>query len=177
MKQPRGHSLVELLFCLLIAGILLGLAAPSFVSTLERNRQAAAVNQLLGALHYARGTAVMERKVVGICAGVSTCNAATHWNEQLLVFVDENRNGQLDAGEELLKVIPLDRALDIHWRSFRSTRFVQYQPDGTTLASNGTFTICHADTPLMAVVINLSGRVRTRAPSSQDGCNLAATRR
>ncbi len=177
MKSIHGHTLVELLFCLLIAGILLGLASPSIVTTLQRNRETAAVNQLIGALHYARSTAVMERKVVGICAGMSSCNSTSQWRDQLIVFLDKNRNGQLDTDEELLKVVPLAPELEMHWRSFRSTRFVQYQPDGTTLGTNGTFLICRSDTPFRAVVINLTGRVRTRAPYDHEGCNLAATRR
>lgn len=177
MKSRHGHTLVELLICLLIAGILLGLAAPSLVTTLERSRETAAINQLIGALHYARSTAVMERKVVAICAGMSSCNSTARWRDQLIVFLDKNRNGQLDADEEVLKVVPLAQNLELHWRSFRSTRFVQYQPDGTTLGTNGTFLICRAGTPFRTVVINLTGRVRTRAPYDHEGCNLAATRR
>ncbi|MDT4809854.1 Type II transport protein GspH [compost metagenome] len=177
MKPPKGHTLVELLFCLLIAGILLSLAAPSFVSTVENSRQTEALNQLLGALHYARGVAVMERKVVGICAGHGVCADKPHWQGQILIFNDRNRNGKLDSDEELLRAFPLLNDLDLYWRGFRSTRYVQYLPDGTTLSTNGSFTLCRANVPMKVVVINVTGRVRTRTPSGNEGCNQAATRR
>lgn len=171
MKPPKGQTLVELLFCLLIAGILLSLAVPSFVSTVDRSRQTEAVNQLLGALHYARGTAVMERKVVGICAGQEACAGKPKWQGQILIFDDKNRNGQLDAGEDLLRSIQLIEGFDLYWRGFRRTSYLHYKMDGTTPAMNGTFTICRENVPQKQVVINLSGRVRTGAPSDNALCS------
>ncbi|MGF6691049.1 type IV fimbrial biogenesis protein FimT [Metapseudomonas resinovorans] len=171
MKSRHGHTLVELLFCLLIAGILLSFAIPSFVSTVERSRQTEAVNQLLGALHYARSTAVMERKVVGICSGESTCSDDARWVDQLLVFIDDNRNGHLDTNEKLLRGFPLPADQSWTWKNFRRKRYLQFKPDGTTLALNGTFTLCREGEAIRQLVINLTGRVRTRAPSANAQCD------
>ncbi|GLZ84046.1 hypothetical protein Pres01_00970 [Metapseudomonas resinovorans] len=171
MKSRYGHTLVELLFCLLIAGILLGLAMPSFVTTIERSRETAAVNQLIGALHYARSTAVMERKVVGICAGQGFCADKPHWQGQVLIFNDRNRNGQLDTDEDLLRALQLIDNFDLYWRGFRRTNYLHFKMDGTTPAMNGTFTFCRAGSARKQVVINLSGRVRTHAPSDDAPCS------
>lgn len=177
MTRPLGYSLVELLFVLLIAGILLSLATPALVSTVQDNRETQAVNQLLGALHYARGTAVMERKVVGICGGRSACNRSNHWHGQLMVYEDSPGGGGPASDDSLLRVTPLPGDLYVHWRGFRPSHSVIYKPDGTVAGTNGTLTLCRDGIAVRALVINVSGRVRTRTPSDDDRCNLSATRR
>ena len=46
----------------------------------------------------------------------------------------------------------------------------QFEPDGTTRAQNGTFTLCKDGKPLHQVVVSLSGRVRSQLPTSQASC-------
>lgn len=170
MKPPKGHTLVELLFCLLIAGILLSLATPSFVVTVENSRQTEAVNQLLGALHYARGVAVMERRVVSVCAGEIECADKPVWKGHILVFNDRNRNGRLDGDERLLFSNRLPDGHHWYWRSFRTQNHLSFSPNAATTALNGTFTLCKEDLALQQVVISLSGRVRTQSPSRTARC-------
>ncbi|MCY1350996.1 hypothetical protein D9M69_372470 [compost metagenome] len=88
-----------------------------------------------------------------------------------MIFNDRNRNGQLNADEELLRSIQLIEGFDLYWRGFRRTNYLHYKMDGTTPAMNGTFTFCRANSAQKQVVINLSGRVRTRAPSGDAPCN------
>ncbi|NWL79232.1 pilus assembly protein [Pseudomonas taiwanensis] len=171
MKSRYGHTLVELLFCLLIAGILLGAALPSFVSTVERNRQTEAVNQLLGALHYARGKAVMERKVVAICGGGNPCAESVEWRGQIVVFHDQNKDGQQSPGEDIMLSLDLPESDSWFWVNFRRKTYLQFLPDGTTHSLNGTLTLCRQNRPLQQIVINVTGRPRTRAPLENARCN------
>lgn len=170
MKSLHGHTLVELLFCLLIAGILLALATPTFVAIIERSRQAEAINQLLGALNYARTKAMMEHKIVAICAGITACEGHETWQGRILIFEDRNGNGQLDAGDELLRTVTMPEGLVWYWRNFRRQNHMQFQPDGTTRALNGTFTLCRDGAAKSQIVINLPGRARRRSPSENARC-------
>ncbi|WP_137818231.1 GspH/FimT family pseudopilin [Pseudomonas sp. 2FG] len=169
MKTMHGQTLVELMACLLIGGIMLSLALPSFSSILQRNQQTQTVNQLLGTLHYARGSAVMSRKTIGICAGDTSCDSEALWQGHLLVFDDLNRNGQLDSGEAQLRQEQLPEGYAWHWS--RSSPYLLLEADGTTRALNGTFTLCRDGAPLQQIVINLTGRVRTRAPVAGARCS------
>ncbi|CAD5109030.1 GspH/FimT family pseudopilin [Zestomonas carbonaria] len=170
MKTMHGHSLVELMFCLLIGGILLSLALPSFTSMLNSNTQTQLVNQLLGQLHYARSTAVQGKASVALCSGHMQCSGSPKWERHLLAFIDRNRNGQIDAGEELLRQQDIPPAYSWHWSNFRRRPHLLYQRDGTTRALNGTFTLCREGQPLQQVVISVSGRARTQSPAAGASC-------
>ncbi|MCY1287259.1 Type II transport protein GspH [compost metagenome] len=171
MKTKHGHTLVELMLCLLIGGIVLGLALPSFSALLNSSTQAQLTNQLLGQLHYARGTAVLGKTTVALCAGQDRCSGSSNWQRQLLVFIDQNGNGQLDPAEKLLRQEPLRPDYSWQWSSFRHRSYVLFDSDGTTRALNGTFTLCENGTPLKQIVISVSGRPRTQSPSPDARCS------
>ena len=63
MRTPtqRGLTLIEVLATLAITGILAGLAAPSFLSTIARTRLEGVVNGLSIDLQYARSEAIRRR--------------------------------------------------------------------------------------------------------------------
>ena len=169
MKKIYGHSLLELLICLCIGCLLFNTAIPILNATAQRNQQAQLVNQLVGTLHFARSNAVMGKSTVSICAGNNPCNTAKVWSDELLVFHDPNQNGQLDPGERVLRQEPLAASYKWHWSNFRNRSFLQFKRDGTTPALNGTFTLCKTGQPIKQVVINITGRVRTKIakPSAQ----------
>jgi type IV fimbrial biogenesis protein FimT len=166
----RGQTLLELMVCLLIAGIMLGIAAPSFVDMLRQNRKAQAVNQLLGGLNYARGEAVLGRRAIGICSGDSACNGSRNWGRRLLIFEDLNRNGQLDPGEHLISQLELASDATWRWSRFGQQPYLQFEANGTTRAANGTLTLCMDNQPKHQLVISLSGRIRSQAPGNNAPC-------
>jgi type IV fimbrial biogenesis protein FimT len=171
MNRMHGQTLVELMTCLLIGGIMLTFAIPALTSTQQRSQQTQAVNQLLGVLHYARGTAVMGRKTIALCSGDTKCSTENIWQNQLLIFDDLNRNGQLDGGEELLQQLHMQKGYSWRWSNFRSRSYLQLEADGTTRALNGTFTLCHENIPSRQIVINLTGRTRTQSAPNGARCS------
>jgi type IV fimbrial biogenesis protein FimT len=171
MKRMHGQTLVELMICLLIGGIMLTSALPAFTSTLQRNQQTQNVNQLLGALHYARASAVMERTTITLCPGDGTCTSEQVWQGQLLIFDDRNKNGQLDSGEELLQQLSIPEDYSWHWSNFRSRSYLQFEADGTFRALNGTLTLCQQNSPSRQIVINVTGRTRTQSAPSEARCS------
>lgn len=171
MDREQGFSLVELIIVLAIIAITLNVALPPFKSAVDRGRLAEAVSLFVGALHYARDSAVIGRELVSVCAGQVSCTGSQNWQSDLLIFNDQNKNGQFDNNETLLRKIATPPDFSVHWSNFRNASYLQYESDGTTRALNGTFTLCHENQPRMQVVINLTGRVRTQAPGASAKCS------
>lgn len=169
--QMRGISLLELMITLAIISIFLAIALPGANDLIRTQHRAQGTNQLLSTLHFARTSAVLSRRTVGICSGKNTCNNSPEWRDELLIFVDSNLNGKLDEGEELLRREPLHQEHLWRWDSFQQRSHLLFEADGTTRALNGTFTLCHGSKALNVVVVNLIGRVRTQSPSAQASCS------
>jgi type IV fimbrial biogenesis protein FimT len=170
MKKDNGQSLAGLLSSLAISATLIALALPETRSLLERNRQTHATNQLIGALHYARSTSVSERSTVTLCPGIDRCEQHKNWNDHVLVFIDRDHNGSLDSDDELLLSFKVPDGYKWNWSSFRQKNYLQFMSTGRTPGLNGTFTLCHEDAALRQVVINVTGRVRSRAQPERAHC-------
>jgi len=170
MKTMHAFSLLELLMCLSISTIILSVATPSLKEVIQDNQKTQTVNQLLGTLQFARGSAIFERSTIGVCAGADACSDTLTWRNNLLVFSDANQNGQRDLDEKLLRTDNLPEDLAWHWSNFRDRNYLQFEQDGTTRALNGTLTLCRSGQPLKQIVINLAGRLRTQAPPANTQC-------
>jgi type IV fimbrial biogenesis protein FimT len=68
MKKRSGFTMIELLITIAIAGILLGLAIPSFQDFSRRNFINAQVNRLIADVNLARTTALTRQRIASICA-------------------------------------------------------------------------------------------------------------
>lgn len=169
-SRLQAFSLLELLVTLAVAGTLLSIAVPSFSAYLEQNRQTAHVNQMLGAINYARATAITAGTTVSLCAGDGACDNSRRWQDQILIFTDANRNGQLDGSDTLLRINALASDYSWDWSNFRRQKHMSFKSDGTTLSLNGTFTLCQHAQDARRVVINLSGRARSDKPTDEARC-------
>lgn len=99
-----GFTLVELIVTLAIAAILLGLATPSFISTLQNNRLVTQANDLMANLTYARSEAAKRGGSVGICPGSAVeCLAGGDWHAGRLIFWDKDSSGDWTGGDEVLR--------------------------------------------------------------------------
>jgi type IV fimbrial biogenesis protein FimT len=88
----KGFTLLELMLTITVAGVILGLGAPSMAEFIRNSRMTSSANDVLAALHMARTEAVKRRAWTVMCmsanptATTPTCTAAgTGW----IVFVDD----------------------------------------------------------------------------------------
>lgn len=90
MKKITGFTLIELMVTLAVAGIVLGIAIPSFNQSMRNNSSSALGTELAGVLNYARAEAIKRAKRVSVCASNdgATCLAADNWKQGWLVFID-----------------------------------------------------------------------------------------
>ena len=160
-KAERGLSLVELLFGLGLAGVLLGVAVPSLGELLARSERAAINNELMASLALARSEALRKNADTVICPalpGGTGCRSDGAWHEGWMSFVDADRNGRFDAGESLIQLRgPLD---GIRLDSGRSRSKVRFARNGMNRGSNLSIRLCQSGSVSSAVVLNNAGRAR-----------------
>ncbi|WP_019339729.1 GspH/FimT family pseudopilin [Stutzerimonas stutzeri] len=167
----KAFTLIELLITIAALGTLLGIAVPSFSSLIERNQQTTTTHDLLTSLNHARGLAINRREPISLCAGGNSCEVSANWENGILIFSDPNRNGEFDAGERLHRVVTLPNRYRWNWSNFRSRTFMSFKANGTTNSLNGTFTLCSGSEAIQQLVINVTGRLRTRAPEDNSACS------
>lgn len=168
----RGFSLLEMLVALAVAGILLGLAAPSFQQTLQQSRQDGRVLELQGALALARSEAIKQSSRISVCARSSNDSCGTNWDNGWIVFVDNGDNaGVIESGETILRLaatlpvgIQLSNSAVTQGVSEASQRsYVRFGPRGlSNWRGSGTFVFCDARGTEQARALNvtMSGDIR-----------------
>jgi type IV fimbrial biogenesis protein FimT len=170
-KKPlpnKGFTIIELMIGLAVAGILISFAVPSFTASIQNNRMATQINELHAALSLARSEAIKRNNNATVCRSSNGTICTGNWHDGWIVFVDDNSNGDVDAGEEILRVhgaIQGDSTL-----TFSQTRVI-YASNGIARAgSNGTFTLCDSrGTPsARGLVVGLSGRPRMAVDSNDN---------
>jgi type IV fimbrial biogenesis protein FimT len=172
MERARGFTLVELLFTVCIAALLLGIAAPPLATTAEGMRLSATANTFLAQLHLARSEAIKRNAPVAICksADGERCSASGGWEQGWIVFHDVNNDGLRQPSEpriERFAALPAGLRLV---GNFSVAQFVSFSGNGATRMPGGAFqagtlTVCRAS-PQAAearqIVISATGRPRVQ---------------
>jgi type IV fimbrial biogenesis protein FimT len=182
MRRPSlGLTLVELLVVLAIAATLVGLMLPAMETYVTREHAAAALNQLIGAVQFARTAAITMRRTVTLCPAqdAQMCGPRDTWHSGAVIFVDSDRNGRRDDDETVLRTLPaLPPGSRVYWRSFRNRAYLSFTPTGLTAWQNGSFRYCPPSedpTLIREVIINPQGRLRRATDQDGDGVVEDAT--
>ena len=139
-EVSTGYTLLELMVTVTIAGILMGVAVPSFTSIISSNRLTTYANELVTALNFARSEAIKRGQDVVVR------KTGTNWEDGWQVFVDIDRStpakqNVLDAGDIVLRIYSkLSDSFTLRGNN-NFTNFIRYQPDGTS-SNIGSFVIC-----------------------------------
>jgi prepilin-type N-terminal cleavage/methylation domain-containing protein len=103
--SQRGFSLMELMVVLALAGVIIGLGAPSFNQFRLNGRLTNAVNDMLAGIVRARSEAIKMQVDVSICASANPTAAQPVCTDGatagFVVFRDPNRNCLREAPGEL----------------------------------------------------------------------------
>lgn len=96
-KNESGFTMVELMITLSIAAILLGVAVPSFMDSIRKNRLITQTNDIVGTLSLARMEAIKRGRLVYVCAKSddSTCSGSTNWANGWLMFLDNTSDATI----------------------------------------------------------------------------------
>lgn len=168
----RGFSIIELMVVLLIAAALLVFTPPLYRAWIADAEMRNRVDALVNAMAFARGEALKRNGRVNLChsADGAQCAPSGGWEAGWLVYADDNHNGELDDGEQVIRV---EAAAEpgITVRGNRPVAdYVSYNEYGHTRMANGalqmgTFTVCRPGHKAVDVVLANGGRVRvSRTP-------------
>lgn len=180
-RRRTGHTLVELLLALVLAGLVAAWAVPVLDSWWLGLRVRQASGHFQGLLEVMRHRSLATRVPVTICGSRDGSACDRHRGERILMFEDLNGNGVLDASDRAVYRDPFADSGEVWlaWRAFRGTAYLRWA-GGRTDSMNGTFTVCNArrrDDWLRQLVVNRAGRVRVVLPLRAGAAELRAARR
>ncbi|MEL7451572.1 MAG: GspH/FimT family pseudopilin [Pseudomonadota bacterium] len=129
--------MLDLMVSVTVAGILLGVGVPSFISSVRSSAMVASTNQLVSYLHSARSEAIKRHARVTVCRG--TTGNAPDCDENadgLLIFVNANDDASVDGEDEVLQAsFWLDEGLEI--RSDDLPGYITYDASGFSVLIGG----------------------------------------
>ncbi len=166
-----GFSLIEVLLVLTLTAALLLLAAPGMRGFLAIVRLDAAITDFSGALALARSEAIRRGQRVSL----RNLGGSRNWGAGWQMFVDTDSDGQLDAGETVLRRQAVLSAPLTLYGNTNYANFLAFKADGTA-NQVGTFILCHdgvlaegGQSRSRALIVSWAGRVRLGQDSDGDG--------
>lgn len=172
-RRNAGFTLIELMVTVSVAGILAGIAVPSFGTLMERQRTSAAISSLTTHMGLARMAAITRNRRAVLCPSTDGrhCEQGTDWSRGWMLFVDDDGNRQPDAGDDILRVDLQPTSRHLRVVSTAGRQQLRYLPDGRSPGSNLTISICNKAGELLGrVVVNNMGRPRSERPKGPASC-------
>lgn len=169
-RQSAGFTVVELMITVVMVGILLAAAVPSYRGIIQNNRLTTQANTFVSSLQYARSEAIKRRGTVSL-RPVDPANWALGWGiwADTRNLIDLNKDGDFaDPGEQeaerLLRTI--DAFEGEHTLAGPAGLLrIEYLPSGfARAASAGTFSLCKASGEKgRQVTLSATGQVNTKS--------------
>lgn len=164
-KHLKGFSLIDAMLGIASLAIISALALPNMRSFYHKSSAEHSVRQLIAAIQSTRAAAVHHRTNASLCPTSNGLSCSRRWDDQLMVFIDLDKNGRRSEGEKIVFVRSgLQSGAYIEWSAFGNPKYyIQYRPDGSTRNHNGTFGYCPPIDPEInhrQIRINRAGRPR-----------------
>ncbi len=172
--RGAGFSLIELLATLSVVAMLLLAAGPSYRAWIAGRQLANHAHYLAATLIQTRSEAIKRGYRVNLCKSQDgrRCADTGGWETGWIMFVDENRTGDIDGGEAVLRLAgPAGDGITVTGNR-PVEDYVSYTGLGRARMLSGalqmgTFVVCKPGLDALRVVLAESGRARiekTREP-------------
>ncbi|MBT8143443.1 MAG: GspH/FimT family pseudopilin [Gammaproteobacteria bacterium] len=179
INQQRGFTLVELLYTLAVAALIMGVGVPTFTQTMRNSSMTATTNSIVTAMHSARSEAIKRRGRVTVCPAelVGAEPACQADGTSLLVFANVADDASFDSanGDLIIQFQDWIRG-DVTTTGADLPGYVTYTAAGFTRAIgggqiSGNLVFCDERGTPSARVLNLSatGRPQIRRHADMTG--------
>lgn len=167
-RRQKGFTLIELMVALVIAAIIVLIATPSMSTLMARSRAQDQITALYQDLSYARQMAATYQASVTLCHLGNDKICDGQWHKGLSIFLDVDSDGELEAGDELLK--QGDAINNKDYLVFnRTTDEIRFNTEGMVFET-GTFTYCplHKDSEhRRSLTLSSTGQARFKATPNE----------
>lgn len=103
-RKQIGFTLIEALVAMSIAAVMVKMAAPSLLTSIQNSRMTEAATELQVDLLRARSEASRTNSTVTVCGSADGVSCDGTWTSQRIIFIDSNSNSTVDSGETLMQV-------------------------------------------------------------------------
>lgn len=164
-KYVKAITLLELIVCVSIVGIIASIALPHFHSMMARQESQRIKQYLQQSFQYSKTQARLYRSRVVMCASLNGTECQNNrWSDGFIIFNDQNQNNQVNDTEEVLVHQRLDLKYGaLRWNGALSRPNVFFNAEqGLPNGSNGSFYYCsHYLSQHERIILNNMGHSRT----------------
>ena len=184
-NSATGFTLIELMVTITIAGVLLIVGVPGFISFQRNSELTSATNSFVAALSAARGEA-MKRGLQAVVVPRTDNDWATGWT----VFIDSDNNQQFNGSDVLIVeqgAVPSYFSATGSGTAQLSPAYIMFNPSGYTQTNGSVFQsatlkierndLSGTDKTQQTriVVIAKTGRARACQPATDSTCTTSAS--
>lgn len=150
-KKTSGMTLVELLVCLTIIGVLFSFASPFGPTLYKKNQLQVITDQIKSAIRYAKLQAIIHGEHVILSYRPNT----KEWSSGIALYTEHPHALKTLIHEWTWPT----SGCHITWQGFQSNQYLRFAPELSESAVNGTFIIELAQQKSTKLIINRIGRV------------------
>ncbi|MDR6936458.1 GspH/FimT family pseudopilin [Luteibacter sp. 3190] len=142
----EGFTLVELMVTVAVLAILAGLAAPSFADFMRRNQVTSQSAEFLGALRFARATAIEKNQFISICPSAKPtdasplCADSNDYSQGWIMYTATAANKAFESGNTLVRVN--QAAPNISLLAPSAGKVITFSSRGASTAGTLRFLLC-----------------------------------
>ncbi|MCD9521158.1 type IV pilin [Photobacterium phosphoreum] len=158
--SQRGFTLLELVFTVVIMGILIAMAAPSFNGLIESNKVKRLATEIEWLLVQAKSEAVMRGKNVYVNAPLVS---STRINSDWCIFTSTYKNKKRCADSDPRHLSSIDSAnfSGVTFKRSSTLKKFSFEPIYGKPNANGNYSYRIGDYKLKTVLYSITGRIYT----------------
>ncbi len=158
-EKQQGFTIIELMVTLVVIGVILTIAVPSFVGWIQDNKLNSYTRSLVSALQLARSEAVSRH--TGVTVRKGSPQTPTNWTSGFHIYTDPEGNSGFDADSDtIIKSVDFNVDGLVVETSSSGENFVSFNGSGTLNESSPvTITLCNGNGKGRLISINRVGRV------------------
>lgn len=165
-SNQQAFTIIEMMLVVALIALLTIWISPSFTQFLDRNKLTSEVNIMNSQLQLAKSTAASQFTYVVFCPTQNRKTCSGNWQDNIILFIDTNHNGEVDEADEILSTYQINPSVQIQANRTRIT----FSPINTAGTTAVTITLCVNNNFKKNLIISNVGRIRLETSTDKIGC-------